>query len=275
MIETPYHPAFEKLLRLALRRREEFAVLTPVERAIKKRAQVHAFIIQRLSKEDKPPKGKGKRKKPRRKKQHSIGFQHRINLGYVKEQGYKFDGEASDKDVSGKDFIDRTEYNRLKKGLATKRLKGPIVFIFLNPDRFARSVKEGIAELEDLEKMGILLEFSDDLYHHLNMGNPEIRRIRILEELVKAERERLIMIHRTKMGLDEARLEGIHLGHVPKYYQIDDEGRLKPSAKVKMVCRLRAEGDGWRSISRETGLSTGRCRAIVAFVADRASKVSG
>ncbi len=261
MIGTPYHPAFRKLLGLALNHREDFGVLTPIERAMKKRAKVHAFIIQRLSKEDE-----------RKKRQHSIDFQRRINLSYVKRQGYKLAGEASDKDVSGKNFVDRTAYNRLKDRLATKRQKGPILFIFLNPDRFARSVKEGIIELEELEASGILLEFSDELYHHLNTGDPEIRRIRILEELLKAERERLIMIHRTKMGLDEARIKGIHLGHVPRYYRKDEDGRLVPTAQVKSVCRLRAAGDGWRSIARETGLSTGRCRAIVAFVADRASK---
>lgn len=263
-LETPYHPKFERLLKLAISHRKEFAVLTPIEREVKERAKVNAYICNRLSKEEE--------KEEKRKRQHSIDFQRRINTAYVNRQGYTLKGEASDVNVSGKDFEAREEYNKLKTLLSEKRPGGPIVFSFLNPDRFARSVKDGIEEIEALQKMGIEVEFSDVEFEFLNYGSPEMKRMRLIEELAKAERERLMLIHRTKLGLEEAKIKGIHLGHVPRYYTKDEDGRLVPTAKVERVCRMRVEGDGWRTIARETGLSTGRCRAIVAFVADRASK---
>ena len=68
---------------------------------------------------------------------------------------------------------------------------------------------------------------------------------------VFAEFERSILQERTKAGIERARASGKRIGRPPV-----------PPITVKKIKALRASGLSLRAISKQTGVSVGKCHAV-------------
>ncbi len=252
-------PQMQRLIDMALNHREVFDVLSPAERRLRDNARVQVALIQRLSKEDLDG---GNR-------QYSVDYQLRMNREYASREGFAVVAEASDTDVSGATF-DRPCYQALKQRVSAGKLQADR-FVFAMPDRFARDTKEALTELEELEGMGIVVAFSDPLFAHIDTST-STGRVLLLEAFIRAEYERLMLIHRTRLGLREARSKGVQLGTFPKHFRRDGEGRIVPTKKASQACRRRVDGESWGTIARDLRMSRREVRNIIHFVGRKATE---
>lgn len=98
-------------------------------------------------------------------------------------------------------------------------LKEGDTLIITKMDRISRNVRDGIALIDDLNKMGISL-------HVLNMGvfdnSPASKLIRNIL-LSVAEWEREMILERQKEGIQEAKARGLYKG-MPKKYNSNHKG---------------------------------------------------
>ena len=118
-------------------------------------------------------------------------------------------------------------------------------------DRLGRSQVEVINRLSDLQTKGIYVRTLDGLINTRGLGKLAPLVIGLLTGL--AEVERSLIQERTKESVDHRRKTGGNLG-----------GRQKTSdKKERLVIRLREEGESYRSIRDQTGLSLATVQRII------------
>jgi len=117
--------------------------------------------------------------------------------------------------------------------------------------RLESSLVEVINRLSDLQTKGIYVRTLDGLINTRGLGKLAPLVIGLLTGL--AEVERSLIQERTKESVEHRRRNGGNLG-----------GRPKTSDKnERLVIRLREEGDSYRSIRDQTGLSLATIQRIV------------
>jgi DNA invertase Pin-like site-specific DNA recombinase len=118
-------------------------------------------------------------------------------------------------------------------------------------DRLGRSQVEVINRLSDLQTKGIYVRTLDGLINTRGLGKLAPLVIGLLTGL--AEVERSLIQERTRESVEHRRRTGGNLG-----------GRPKTSDKKEgLVVRLRREGDSYRSIRDQTGLSLATIQRIL------------
>jgi len=118
-------------------------------------------------------------------------------------------------------------------------------------DRLGRSQVEVINRLSDLQTKGIYVRTLDGLINTRGLGKLAPLVIGLLTGL--AEVERSLIQERTKESVEHRRKTGGNLGGRPK----------TSDKKERLVIRLREEGESYRSIRDQTGLSLATIQRIL------------
>ena len=118
-------------------------------------------------------------------------------------------------------------------------------------DRLGRSQVEVINRLSDLQTKGIYVRTLDGLINTRGLGKLAPLVIGLLTGL--AEVERSLIQERTKESVEHRRKTGGNLGGRPK----------TSDKKERLVIRLRDEGESYRSIRDQTGLSLATIQRIL------------
>jgi DNA invertase Pin-like site-specific DNA recombinase len=118
-------------------------------------------------------------------------------------------------------------------------------------DRLGRSQVEVINRLSDLQTKGIYVRTLDGLINTRGLGKLAPLVIGLLTGL--AEVERSLIQERTKESVEHRRRTGGNLGGRPKTGE----------KKERLVIRLREEGESYRSIRDQTGLSLATVQRII------------
>jgi len=138
----------------------------------------------------------------------------------------------------------RPELDRLMADAQRRRFDVVVVWKF---DRFARSVSHLLRALETFQALGI--EFVS-LTEGVDTSTPAGKMVFTVLGAV-AELERSLIAERVKAGLRNARAKGKKLG------------RPKVVLDASRIAKLRAQGVGWKKISRELGVGVGTVLRIV------------
>jgi DNA invertase Pin-like site-specific DNA recombinase len=153
---------------------------------------------------------------------------------YAKHRGWTVADEYVDLGISGaKDK--RPELDRLMADAHKRRFDVVVVWKF---DRFARSVSHLLRALETFDALGIGFV---SLTEGIDTSTPAGKMVFTVLGAV-AELERSLIAERVKAGLRNARAKGKKLG------------RPKVILDASKIAKLRAQGHGWKKISRELGV---------------------
>jgi DNA invertase Pin-like site-specific DNA recombinase len=156
---------------------------------------------------------------------------------YVEHRGWKLAGEYVDAGISGTKEK-RPELDRLMTDAHRRRFDCVVVWKF---DRFARSVSHLLRALEGFRSLGIeFVSFSEQMDTSTPAGKMVFTVLGAVAEL-----ERSLIVERVKAGLRNAKAKGKRLG------------RPKTIVDTRRVAALRAQGFGWKKISREMGIGVG------------------
>jgi len=118
-------------------------------------------------------------------------------------------------------------------------------------DRLGRSQVEVINRLADLQEKGIQIRTLDGLINTRGLGKLAPLVIGLLTGL--SEVERSLIQERTRESVEHRRKTGGNLGGRPKTSE----------KKERLVLRLRSEGDSYRSIRDQTGISVSTIQRIL------------
>ena len=115
-------------------------------------------------------------------------------------------------------------------------------------DLGGRSLQHLVEFLDELHSVGC------DLYLHQQAIDTTTPSGKMMFQMcgVFAEFERSMIQERVKAGLDRAKAQGKRLGRPPV-----------PPVLVDQIKALRASGMSFPAISRKTGISVGKCHAVV------------
>jgi DNA invertase Pin-like site-specific DNA recombinase len=138
----------------------------------------------------------------------------------------------------------RPALERLLKGVVRKEFDVVMVW---DVSRLGRSLTHLVRLLEDFHAKGV------NLYFHQQGIDTTTPTGRMMYQMcgVFAEFERSMIQERVKAGLARARAQGKQLGRAPI-----------PPVTVKKIKALRASGLSLRAISKQTGVSVGKCHAV-------------
>ena len=118
-------------------------------------------------------------------------------------------------------------------------------------DRLGRSQVEVINRLADLQEKGIHIRTLDGLINTRGLGRLAPLVIGLLTGL--AEVERSLIQERTRESVEHRRRTGGNLGGRPRTSE----------KKERLVLRLRSEGESYRSIRDQTGISVSTIQRIL------------
>src|SRR5271168_5006308 len=166
-----------------------------------------------------------------------VTLQTRELQQFAQARGWQVAGEYVDAGVSGtKDS--RPELNRLIVDAHKRRFDVVCVWRF---DRFARSVSHLLRALETFKALGIdFVSFSEQMDTSTPAGKMVFTVLGAVAEL-----ERSLIVERVRAGLRNARAKGKTLG------------RPRVAVDASRIVYLRAQGQPWRAIAAELGLSVG------------------
>src|SRR5260221_7884482 len=169
-----------------------------------------------------------------------VGMQTREIRQFADARGWQLAGEYIDAGVSGaKDS--RPELNRLMAEAHKRRFDVGCVWRF---DRFARSVSHLLRALETFKALGIdFVSFSEQMDTTTPAGKMVFTVLGAVAEL-----ERSLIVERVRAGLRNARAKGKKLG------------RPLVAVDTSRICRLRASGASWQTITRQLGVSAGTAK---------------
>jgi DNA invertase Pin-like site-specific DNA recombinase len=119
-------------------------------------------------------------------------------------------------------------------------------------DRLGRTQVEVIARLHQLQSDGIHVRTLDGLINTRALGKMAPLVIGLLTGLAEVERE--LIRERTQESIDYRRATGGDLGGRRRSYN---------DAQAALVRRLRNEGNSFRAIARQTGISVAACHRII------------
>lgn len=171
---------------------------------------------------------------------------------YCQRRGWTVAGEYVDVGISGTKEK-RPELDRLLADAYRRRFDAVVVWRF---DRFARSVSHLLRAFGNFQALGI--EFVS-LSEQLDTSTPTGKMVFTVLGAV-AELERSLIVERVKAGLRNARAKGKTLG------------RPKKVVDASQIARLRAQGLGWKKISREMGIGVSTVLRIVEEAKERGSE---
>ena len=139
----------------------------------------------------------------------------------------------------------RPALERLLKGVVRKEFDVVMVW---DVSRLGRSLTHLVRLLEEFNSKGV------NLYFHQQGIDTTTASGKMMFQMcgVFAEFERSILQERTKAGIERARASGKRIGRPPV-----------PPIMVKKIKALRASGLSFPAISRKTGISVGKCHAVV------------
>jgi DNA invertase Pin-like site-specific DNA recombinase len=165
------------------------------------------------------------------------GLQTRELREFAERRGWTIIGEYVDRGISGtKDS--RPAMNQL---LAAVRKRKCDVILVWKMDRWARSLRNLVNSLAELEALGVAFV---SLRDNVDLTTPSGRlMVQIIGAM--AEFERSLIQERVKAGLRNARAKGKRIG------------RPRIAVDGHQVAALRTAGKSWRAVCRETGLSKG------------------
>lgn len=150
---------------------------------------------------------------------------------YCERRGWTVSGDYIDIGISGTKEK-REALDRLMADAHRRRFDCVVVWKF---DRFARSVSHLLRALENFRSLGIeFVSFSEQM----NTSTPTGKMVFTVLGAV-AELERSLIVERVKAGLRNARAKGKCLG------------RPKRVVDARRLAGLRAQGFGWKKISRD------------------------
>ena len=156
---------------------------------------------------------------------------------YCQRRGWSVAGEYVDVGISGSKEK-RPELDKLMADAHRRRFDVVIVWKF---DRFARSVSHLLRALEAFNSLGVAFV---SLSESLDTSTPAGKMVFTVLGAV-AELERSLIAERVRAGLRNARAKGKTLGR-PR--------RVVDGARI---ASLRAQGLGWKKISKELGVGVG------------------
>jgi DNA invertase Pin-like site-specific DNA recombinase len=156
---------------------------------------------------------------------------------HAERRGWAVAGEYIDIGISGTKEK-RPELDRLMADAHRRKFDAVVVWKF---DRFARSVSHLLRALETFKAQGIeFVSFSEQMDTSTPAGKMVFTVLGAVAEL-----ERSLIVERVKAGLRNARAKGKRLG------------RPKRAVDAGRIATLRAQGAGWKRISREMGIGVG------------------
>ena len=138
----------------------------------------------------------------------------------------------------------RPALQRLLQGVVRKEFDVVMVW---DVSRLGRSLRHLVELLEEFHTKGV------NLYFHQQGIDTTTPSGKMMFQMcgVFAEFERSILQERVKAGLARARAQGKQLGRAPI-----------PPVTLKKIKALRASGLSLRAISKQTGVSVGKCHAV-------------
>lgn len=185
-------------------------------------------------------------------KGQDTGVQLRILKELAENRGYDVVSIYEDH-ASGKD----PNRPRFKDMMAAARKHQFDAIMAVRIDRIMRSVTHLNNTLQQLKEYGVQLIFTD---MNLDLNNPSNMLIfNIIGSI--AEWERQIISQRTREGLEYAKRKGRVLGRSTR----DD-------IPLSDVIRMRNEGKGWATISKELGIPSSTLRDHVRKLEERSAK---
>ena len=165
---------------------------------------------------------------------------------YAERRGWTVFAEYVDVGISGTKEK-RPELDRLMADAHRRRFDCVVVWKF---DRFARSVSHLLRALESFKAQGIeFVSFSEQM----DTSTPAGKMVFTILGAV-AELERSLIVERVKAGLRNAKAKGKKLG------------RPKVVLDASRIAALRAQGLGWRKISRELGVGVSTVLRIASTI---------
>ena len=163
---------------------------------------------------------------------------------YIERRGWNLAGEYIDIGISGTKEK-RPELDRLMADAHRRRFDCVVVWKF---DRFARSVSHLLRALETFKAQGIeFVSFTEQMDTSTPAGKMVFTVLGAVAEL-----ERSLIVERVRAGLRNAKAKGKRLG------------RPKRIVDARRLAGLRAQGFGWKKISREMGIGVGTLYRLAA-----------
>ena len=156
---------------------------------------------------------------------------------YASRRGFEIIDEYVDLGISGLSES-RPAINRLMADAGRRKFDAVLVWKL---DRFGRSLKHLVNALAELDALGISFI---SLHDNLDLSTPSGR---LMFQIIGAMAEfgRALIQERVRAGLRNARSKGKHLG------------RPRAAVDPTALLALRAKGQSWEQIGRETGVSKG------------------
>ena len=162
--------------------------------------------------------------------------------------------------ASGKNFIDRTEYNNLRKNLN----KGDLLVI-TSLDRLGRNMKETSKEWDYLTSKGIDIDVMDmpilsTRNNQAGLTGELINKLIITILAYAGEKERNCIKERQREGIDTAKEKGVKFGRprkekLPaKFIEYCTNERLKPLEIQKVMGISKSTYYRWFDIARNQGI---------------------
>ena len=143
------------------------------------------------------------------------------------------------------------EHQRIQLQAALTVLEEGDELVLSKLDRIGRTMLEVVNRLHDLQSRGIHVRTLDGLLNTKGLGKMAPLVIGLLTGL--AEVERSLIQERTQESVEHRRRTGGNLGGRPK----------TSDKKERLVVRLRDEGESYRSIRDQTGLSLATIQRIL------------
>lgn len=158
---------------------------------------------------------------------------------YAARRGLTIAGEYIDLGISGSK-ASRAELNRL---MDDSRLRLHDAVLVWKLDRFARSLKNLVVALEDLNHVGVSFI---SLRDNLDLSSPSGRlMMHLLGAMSEFERE--LIKERVVAGIAAARKRGVRMGRPTRY------------VSAMKIRALREAGTPWRDVARKMSAGVGTC----------------
>ncbi len=173
---------------------------------------------------------------------------------YASRRGWAVVGEYVDRGVSGAKES-RPALNKLMLDAHRRRFDAVLVWKL---DRFARSLKQLVNALAEMEALGVAFV---SLRDNLDLSTPSGR---LMFQIIGAmtEFERALIQERVRAGLRHARAQGKRLG------------RPGVNVEAKRIRELRAHGASLRTIARQLGVGLGTVHRALPARSKTVSKAS-
>jgi len=169
-----------------------------------------------------------------------VNLNDRIESAWARENGYKVIRFFEDVGVSGAvKPLNRPGFTELINTVKTN----PKPVLIYELSRLGRSFYETLEALRALEELGAPVIAVSPKESFLQSLDPQVRKLIIAILSWVAERERELLIQRTKEGMARAKLEGKHVG------------RPRKEVDIRKVMELRAKGLSYSDIARIFGVS--------------------